>query len=202
MTRSEAGKLGYLKSKEKQECSFRNRIQEYEKNPKKCKNCEKGLPYENRHLIFCNQACSAIYNNKQRRNARLCASCGKTLEKQRKFCSKKCSVEYRYKEYIQSWLRGEVPGNYSNGVGVSKAIHRWVEENQGHVCAICGLHEWLNQPIPLTLDHIDGNSQNNTPENFRLICSNCDRLQPTWGGHNRGKGRWSRRQRYITGKSY
>lgn len=37
--------------------------EDYELNPKFCKNCGKPLPWEKRNNNFCNQSCSASYNN-------------------------------------------------------------------------------------------------------------------------------------------
>ena len=43
-------------------------------------------------------------------------------------------------------------------------------------CAICGLEPiWNGKPLTLTLDHIDGDHYNDTLENLRWICPNCDR---------------------------
>lgn len=55
----EIGRITQQKQKNK-------RIEEYNKNPNKCKNCEEIFPYEKRHSIFCNCSCSASYNNKKR----------------------------------------------------------------------------------------------------------------------------------------
>lgn len=49
--------------------------------------------------------------------------------------------------------------------------------------------------VPVVADHIDGDWQNNRPENLRLLCPNCDSLQPTYGGLNKGNGRSSVRAR-------
>jgi hypothetical protein len=57
---------------------------------------------------------------------------------------------------------------------------------------ICGLSEWLDVPIALVSDHIDGDSTNNDLDNFRIICNNCDATLPTFKGRNRGKGRKDR----------
>lgn len=62
-----------------------------------------------------------------------------------------------------------------------------------HHCWDCGLREWKKQPIPLQLDHIDGNSDNSLKENLRLLCPNCHALTPFFGGKN--KGRYPKTQR-------
>lgn len=52
-------------------------------------------------------------------------------------------------------------------------------------CEGCGLAEWLNGPIPLHLDHINGVHNDNRLENLRILCPNCHSLTPTWGNRKR-----------------
>src|SRR6516164_8655510 len=47
-------------------------------------------------------------------------------------------------------------------------------------CYGCNLTIWLNRPIPLELEHKDGNHDNNTLENLILLCPNCHALTPTY----------------------
>jgi len=47
--------------------------------------------------------------------------------------------------------------------------------------------QWNGQPLLLILDHRDGNHKNNSPENLRYLCPNCNSQQPTHGGKNRGR---------------
>lgn len=51
-------------------------------------------------------------------------------------------------------------------------------------CAWCGRKSWLRKPIPLELDHIDGDHLNNEIENLRLLCPNCHAQTPTYRGRN------------------
>jgi hypothetical protein len=54
-----------------------------------------------------------------------------------------------------------------------------------HRCSGCDLELWLGNPIPLELDHIDGNSSNHLLENLRLLCPNCHALTSTYRGRNK-----------------
>ncbi len=55
------------------------------------------------------------------------------------------------------------------------------------ICSNCNLDSWLEESIPLELDHIDGNNSNNNLINLRLLCPNCHALTPTYRSKNRKK---------------
>lgn len=57
---------------------------------------------------------------------------------------------------------------------------------RAHRCERCDLSEWNGQPIPLELDHIDGDRAHNELANLRLLCPNCHALTPTYRGRNIG----------------
>lgn len=54
-------------------------------------------------------------------------------------------------------------------------------------CYSCERTSWLDSPIPLELDHIDGHHLNNNLDNLTLLCPNCHALTSTYRGKNISK---------------
>jgi len=54
-----------------------------------------------------------------------------------------------------------------------------------HACNNCELTEWNDQPIPLELEHKDGNHHNNLLNNLELLCPNCHAQTSTYRGKNK-----------------
>ena len=125
---------------------------------------------------------------------RNCVSCGKILLKrhQIKFCSNSCQGKYRCKNSVERWKRGLAQG----GVGISTRIissylRNYLFEKYDSRCSKCGWNERneFSGRIPLEVDHIDGNSENNAEDNLRLLCPNCHSLTPYFKNLNKGNGR-------------
>lgn len=53
-------------------------------------------------------------------------------------------------------------------------------------CFECKNNEWMGKPIPIELEHINGNNKDNRIENLKFLCPNCHALTPTWRGRNTG----------------
>ncbi len=52
-------------------------------------------------------------------------------------------------------------------------------------CERCKRTKWLGKPIPLELDHINGDNLDNRIENLKILCPNCHALTPTHRGKNK-----------------
>lgn len=201
--------INFRKIKEEEVLRIRK---EYEENPKCCKYCGKPIPFEERNRKeFCNQSCSASYNN-IRRNGNTerkspdpnkkyyCLSCGKELKysssSNMKFCNQKCMNDYKYKQYIESWKEGKEDGR-AGLYDISNYIRRYFFEKYNSSCQICGWNK-INPhtgKVPLQLHHIDGDCLNNKEENLQLLCPNCHSLTENFGSSNKNSSRIYRKQK-------
>lgn len=73
----------------------------------------------------------------------------------------------------------------SKDIQSNKVRKKLLEEGyKEYKCECCGNTEWMGQPIPLELHHIDGNRYNNTIENFQFLCPNCHAFTDSYRGKN------------------
>ncbi len=78
--------------------------------------------------------------------------------------------------------------NDQNYIRSNTLKHRLICEGYfEHKCYHCGLTEWLGKTMPIELEHIDGNNQNNHLDNLTILCPNCHTFTPTYKGRNRRK---------------
>lgn len=90
----------------------------------------------------------------------------------------------------QGWNKGKTIGpKYptSDYLSNKKAINshrlrqRLIKEGIfEHKCYCCNNTQWNNQPIPLELEHKDGNHHNNLLDNLSLLCPNCHAQTSTY----------------------
>lgn len=86
----------------------------------------------------------------------------------------------------QNWSKGISSCNKKSAIEFIKTSHnspkirkKLIEDGlKEHRCEMCGLSEWLGNPIPLELHHEDGNRFNNDIDNLKILCPTCHSLTP------------------------
>jgi hypothetical protein len=121
-----------------------------------------------------------------------CTNCTKlsnSREKDASFCSKKCRCDFSYKKKVKDWLTGKSTG-LRGKTATAVYIKTYLISTRGEKCEQCSWCErnsYTNK-IPIELDHIDGNFENNLEENLKLLCPSCHSLTGTFRSLNK-KGR-------------
>lgn len=109
----------------------------------------------------------------------LCPTCNLTeINSWEKYCSSKC---YRHDKKQKQALLIE-QGQCSHPVTLKK----YIIERDTYKCRVCEKNAWMGKPLMLQLEHIDGNSDNNHPDNLELLCPNCHSQTETFGNKGRG----------------
>jgi len=157
-----------------------------------CLNCYKEFETTiGNEKVFCCHSCAAVFNNKNRIVIKYCVCCKKARNNNNKyFCSHECEKKHK-KNIIFEKIEN---GNLSFG---EKQYKDYLIHKYGNKCMDCDWNK-VNQKtglVPIQLEHIDGDSDNNKIENLKLLCPNCHSLTPTFGSLNKN-GRDSKRKKY------
>lgn len=171
----------------------------------KCERCGKEVFEKFGSGRFCSRACANARDNsgpKSNRMKKICVYCGK-ITRNEQYCSRECYLSAKQGErlgFIAEWLKGNMDivtiqeGTMEGELKPSskRAIKEFLYTEQNGRCSICGCSDIHNgKPLVFILDHIDGNWRNNTRENFRLICPNCNsQLDTTKRNYGRGRLSW------------
>lgn len=167
-----------------------------------CLYCKKLTKASSRR--FCSQECYHNYQRAINNNdgyiteniSNIVCQCGTIIKNTKsKFCSNQCFQNNKLQKKYER-MKNE------NIKIIAHSLRVVLLYARGHKCEICKRTEWENHTIPVVIDHIDGDHNNNKVDNLRVICCNCDALLPTYKGRNKGNGRAYRRERYKAGKTY
>lgn len=204
LSTSDAGKMGAIAAAPTIALQKQQRMEAWNTNPKLCLFCQAPIPYEKRSNEFCSQSCGAKYSNAKRGrklqvpsgiNGSNCLFCSKSFtykgNAEHKYCSRDCMMAFWWKQTKEELLSVGIDNSYANTTG-----KKYLTELHEGKCQICLKSEWQGQPMPLVLDHINGNPYDNSLLNLRVICHNCNAQTPTFAGRNKGNGRFERARRY------
>jgi Zn finger protein HypA/HybF involved in hydrogenase expression len=160
-----------------------------------CLNCNK----ETLNNKFCSRSCATTVNNTvapKRAVAKhaktKCLGCDVIVD-DRKYCSIACQMQLRSQSVIQYWLN-----NQEKCTKLSKAIRNFLIKESSMKCSECGWGQ-INphtKTLPLEIDHIDGNAENNLKANLRVLCPNCHSMTSTYKGANKTGNREFRKKYY------
>jgi hypothetical protein len=160
-----------------------------------CVYCNRSFPTpgERARNKFCSRSCAVSENNRlnPKRKRKLHATCLLCLN----ICHSASGLckPCRKEQLISDWLSGKT--TYAT---VNTFIRKWLHDQCGPQCWTCGwnkCHPVDGRPL-VQVEHRDGNSENNSPENLELLCPNCHSQTPTYGSRNSGNGRSRRREIY------
>jgi hypothetical protein len=102
-------------------------------------------------------------------------------------CTTACRRTHSYRCRAEAFVvRGGVRGYVA-----PQFLARVLRDYYGDRCLRCG---WSRRnpktaKVPIEVEHIDGDWENNRLTNLTLLCPNCHALTPTFRALNRGRGR-------------
>lgn len=126
----------------------------------------------------------------------ICLNCGISFKhntrSKNKYCTIKCYAEFTLNDNVEKYTISEIGG--------PAVIKRFLIDRDGNNCFECKLPPiWNDKPLVLQIDHVDGNSDNNNPNNMRLLCPNCHTQTETFSGKGYGNTRrkYTKRNKYL-----
>ena len=153
-----------------------------------CKCCGNEITIQSakrgRKLVYCSKECQYRSHSELLRKVRVCRRC-KVLIDSGVIC-RTCKKPSKHSAFED--LRKD---------GSRKS--RMLKEQSHRHCEMpdCLQTKWKGYTIPLELDHIDGNPENNARSNLRLVCPNCHSMLPTHRGRNIGRNGLTKRAQKL-----
>jgi 5-methylcytosine-specific restriction endonuclease McrA len=102
-------------------------------------------------------------------------------------CSHFLGQHWSKGQYAKKRTAEEVLVRRDGGSKDKTRMLRWALLKIGRplVCQECGNPPvWNGKPLTLQVDHADGDTMNNLPENLRFLCPNCHSQTDTFGRNN------------------
>jgi len=149
---------------------------------KECKKCGKEFTPEKGLISYCSLQCrnSRTWSDedKEKKSNAYYAKYGKIEKKEIEVIVKAYSEKKEIKK------RKNIMDEDYEKLSYERLRKRILIE-QEFSCNRCDLSEWQGLPIPLELEHIDGNNKNNSRDNLEILCANCHGQTTTWRGRNK-----------------
>lgn len=127
--------------------------------------------------------------NKKEKEVTFCLYCGKELTwTSKKYCNINCQGVHKSELTYNYFLTS--PEEFQRANYSPKSFKKFILKEQNNKCSMCNcetIHN--NKELVFILDHIDGNAANNTRENLRLVCPNCDSQLDTYKSKNKNGAR-------------
>ena len=121
---------------------------------------------------------------------KICPNCQREVTKRNnKYCDANCQLEFVNRGIYEKIENGDTTLYH-------KTYKRYLIIKYGNKCME---FDWdrvnpTTGKVPIQLEHMDGNSENNSLDNLKLLCPNCHSLTPTYGALNKGNGRKNRKR--------
>lgn len=100
------------------------------------------------------------------------------------------------KPELELWIKGFI--SYSDKASLPKYLREYLMAKANYKCIVesCGWGEInpYNGKIPLEINHIDGNANNNSPENLEVLCPQCHSMTDNHRALNKNSARTSRKK--------
>lgn len=163
----------------------------YEANPDLCADCGKIISYKQHRdgNKYCSRSCGK--SKKTKHKEQNCPTCGSifTAKSKQTYCSTKCYKRTHVHKLTDQKIEAGL-------VNTARTLRQYLRRHYGDFCVECGQSSIYNyKPLCLQVDHVDGNPDNNFPENLRLLCPNCHSQTPTYKGGNTKNNQRSRYRR-------
>lgn len=146
---------------------------------------------------FCSCKCARSFSTSRDRKS-INVRVSTTQSRPEGYECKKCDLWFRRKMQYMAHCR--IHYRTFEDLKSDSSRRKWLIRERGHRCEICFNTEWNNVKIPIELDHISGDADDNGRSNLRLVCPNCHALTPTY--KNKNQASKSRKERYVKNIKY